>query len=215
MDAKTMSAMFDMAFPKEVIEIKECDPHDWIEDEVYFCKKCGCKENILVDRTFNFYDKPIAISAPYKRINHFKEQINNLCGFDNKVIPQSILDLCKDCKNQEEIKVVLQEHKLKAYYEHVYSIIKAQGKPIPYLDKREIDRLIFLFNSFLASYNKHKKLVNCISYHFILSVLLPLINRKDIVPHLYKLKNPRKIRDHMKIIKLIFTDLGWDLAVLN
>ena len=43
MDKKTMNALFDMAFPKEVIEIKECDPHDWIEDEVYFCKKCGWK----------------------------------------------------------------------------------------------------------------------------------------------------------------------------
>ena len=144
-------------------------------------------------------------------MNHFREQINNLCGFDNKVIPQHVLDLCKDCNNQEEIKIVLQENKLKAYYEHVYSLMKAQGKPIPYLDKREIDRLVFLFNSFLTSYNKHKKLVNCISYHFILSVLLPLIKRHDVIPYLYKLKNERKKREHLKVIRIIFQDLNWNL----
>ena len=205
-----MNALFDMAFPKEEVETKVCQ-HVWVEDEIYFCTKCGQKENVLVDRTFDFYDKPIAISAPYKRVNHFKEQINNLCGFDNKVIPQHVLDLCRDCKDQEEIKIVLQEYKFKPYYEHVYSLMKAQGKPIPYLDKREIDRLVFLFNSFLTSYNRHKKLVNCISYHFILSILLPLIKRQDVVPFLYKLKNERKRREHLKVCKLIFNELGWNL----
>ena len=205
-----MNAMFDLGFPKEEAETKECE-HEWVEDEVYFCIKCGCRENVLVDRTFNFYEKPISVSAPYKRVNHLKEQINNLCGFDNKVIPQHVLDLCRNCKDHEQIKVVLQENKLKAYYEHVYSLMKALEKPIPYLDKREIDRILFLFNSFLASYNRHKKLTNCISYHFILSVLLPLINRKDVVPYLYRLKNPRKQKDHMKVIRLIFTELNWDL----
>jgi hypothetical protein len=210
MNKATMNALFDMAFPKEEVETKVCQ-HVWVEDEIYFCTKCGCKENVLVDRTYNFYDKPIAISALYKRVNHFKEQINNLCGFDNKVIPQHVLDLCRDCKDQEEIKIVLQEYKFKPYYEHVYSLMKAQGKPIPYLDKREIDRLVFLFNSFLTSYNRHKKLVNCISYHFILSILLPLIKRQDVVPFLYKLKNERKRREHLKVCKLIFNELGWNL----
>ena len=214
MDKATLNALFDIGFAKEVVETKECD-HDWIEDEIYFCKKCGCKENVLVDRTFNFYDKPLAISAPYKRVNHFREKVNQLCCFDNKVIPQSVLDLCKDCKDHEEMKTLLQEHKLKSYYEHVYCIIKAQGKPVPYLDKREIDKLVFLFNQFLSAYNKYKRLTNCVSYHFILSILLPLIKRQDIVPYLYKLKNPRKQRDHIKVSKLIFTELGWDLDALN
>jgi hypothetical protein len=208
MDKKTMNALFDLGFQKEVIEPEECE-HEWVEDEVYFCKKCGCKENVLVDRTFNFYEKPLSISAPYKRVNHFKEKINQLCTFDNKLIPQSILDLCKDCIDHEQIKTVLQEHKLKSYYEHVYCIIKAQGKPVPYLDKREIDRLVFLFNEFLSTYNKHKRLSNCVNYHYILSKLLPLIKRNDIVPHLYKLKNPRKLKEHDKIVKLIFQDLNW------
>ena len=148
-------------------------------------------------------------------MNHFREKVNQLCGFDNKVIPQSVLDICKDCNNQEEIKVILQEHKLKPFYEHVYSLMKSLGKPIPYLDKREMDRLVFLFNSFLAVYNKHKRLTNCVSYHYILSILLPLINRKDVVPHLFKLKNLRKHREHTKVSRLIFTELGWNLDVLN
>ena len=209
MDKKTLNALFDLGFQKEVIETKECE-HDWIEDEVYFCTKCGCKENVLVDRTFNFYDKPLAVSAPYKRVNHLKEKVNQLCTFDNKVIPQSIIDLCKDCIDHEQIKTLLQEHKLKSYYEHVYCIIKAQGKPVHYLDKREIERLVFLFNQFLSTYNKHKKLTNCVNYHYILSKLLPLIKRNDVVPHLYKLKNPRKLKEHDRVVKLIFIELGWE-----
>ena len=214
MDKKTMDALFDIGFPKEEVETKECE-HVYVEDEVYFCTKCGCRENVLVDRTFNFYDKPLAVSAPYKRVNHFREKASQLCGFDNFTIPQTIIDLCRDCKDHEEIKTLLQKHKLKKYYEHVYSIIKALGRPIPYLDKREMDRLVFLFNSFLTSYNKHKRLTNCVSYHYILSILLPLINRKDVVPHLFKLKNLRKHREHTKVSRLIFTELGWNLDVLN
>ena len=209
-----MNALFDLGFPKEVIETEGCE-HIWVDDEVYFCTKCGLKENVLVERNYNFYDKPLPISAPYKRVNHFREKVFQLCTFDNKVIPQSILDLCKDCIDHEQIKTILQENKLKSYYEHVYCIIKAQGKPVPYLDKREIDRLVFLFNEFLSVYNKHKRLTNVVNYHFILSILLPLIKRQDVVPYLYRLKNARKQREHLKVIRIIFQELNWDLVALS
>ena len=107
------------------------------------------------------------------------------------------------------------ENKLKSFYEHVYCIIIAQGKPVPYLDKREIDRLVFLFNEFLSVYNKHKRLTNVVNYHFILSILLPLIKRQDVVPYLYKLKNARKQREHLKVIRIIFQELNWDLVALS
>jgi hypothetical protein len=88
--------------------------------------------------------------------------------------------------------------------------MKHLGKPIPFLDKLEVDKLVYLFNRFLEVYNKHKKLSNVINYHYLLSKLLPLINRRDVIPHLYKIRNHRKLREHDKTIALIFTELDWN-----
>jgi ATP-dependent exoDNAse (exonuclease V) beta subunit len=77
------------------------------------------------------------------------------------------------------------------------------------MDKPEIERLIYLFNRFNEVYEKNKKLTNAINYHYLLSKLLPLIQRPDVVPHLYRIRNPRKLKEHDKTINLVFTELEW------
>jgi DNA-directed RNA polymerase subunit M/transcription elongation factor TFIIS len=199
--------LFDLYFPKPVA--KQCT-HEFIEDGMLFCQKCGHTEPIIVEKKYNYVDRPMVVSVPYKATNHFKEKLNQLLALENVVVTKSILELCKDCKDHEAIKTVLQQHKQKRYYEHVYSVMKHLGKPIPFLDKLEVDKLVYLFNRFLEVYNKHKKLSNVINYHYLLSKLLPLINRRDVIPHLYKIRNHRKLREHDKTIALIFTELDWN-----
>ena len=199
--------LFDLYFPKPVV--KQCT-HEFIEDGMLYCQKCGHKEPVIVEKKYNYVDRPMVVSVPYKAANHFKEKINQLLALENLVVTKSILELCKDCKDHEAIKTVLQQHKQKRYYEHVYSVMKHLGKPIPLLDKLEIDKLVYLFNRFLEVYNKHKKLSNVINYHYLLGKLLPLINRCDVIPHLYKIRNHRKLREHDKTIALIFNELDWN-----
>jgi hypothetical protein len=129
-----------------------------------YCQKCGHKEPIIVEKKYNYVDRPMVVSVPYKATNHFKEKLNQLLALENVVVSKSILELCKDCKDHEAIKTVLQQHKQKRYYEHVYSVMKHLGKPIPFLDKLEVDKLVYLFNRFLEVYNKHKMLNNVINY---------------------------------------------------
>ena len=198
--------LFDLYFPKPVA--KQCT-HEFIEDGMLFCQKCGHTEPIIVEKKYNYVDRPMVVSVPYKRISHFKERLNQLMGLESIIVSEEVLELCRDCKDHEAIKSLLQKHKQKRYYEHAYSILKHLGKPIPFLDKPEIDRLVYLFNRFNEVYEKNKKLTNAINYHYLLGKLLPLINRHDIIPHLYRIRNPRKLKEHDKTINLVFTELEW------
>ena len=197
---------FSKYFPKE--SANQCC-HDFVEDGMFYCRKCGHSEPIIVEKKYTYVERPIVVSVPYKRINHFKERLTQLMGLENIVIPEEVLELCRGCKDHEEIKSLLQKNRQKKYYEHVYSILKHLGKPIPFLDKPEIERLIYLFNRFNEVYEKNKKLTNAINYHYLLSKLLPLIQRPDVVPHLYRIRNPRKLKEHDKTINLVFTELEW------
>ena len=198
--------LFDLYFPKQ--KAVECS-HLFIEDGMRYCQKCGHSEPIIVEKKYTYVDRPIVVSIPYKATNHLKEKLLQLCAMENVVVSSEILELCKDCNDHEAIKSTLQKHKQKRFYEHVYSILKHLGKPVPFLDRPEIEKLVYLFNRFLEVYHKHKRLRNVINYHYLLSKLLPLINRCDIIPHLYKIRNPRKLREHDKTVGLIFTELAW------
>ena len=202
-----MDALFDLYFPKPVVEY--CN-HEYVEDEMLYCLSCGHREPIIVEKKYNYVERPIIMSVPYKRISHFKERLNQLQALKNISITPEILDLCKDCKDHEEVKSLLQKHKQKNYYEHVYSILKHLGKPIIFLDKPETEKLVYLFNRFNEVYEQNKKLTNAINYHYLLSKLLPLIQRQDVIPHLYKIRNARKLRDHDTTINLVFRELDWN-----
>jgi len=198
--------LFDRYFPKQTV--KQCI-HEFVPDGMLYCKICGHCEPIIIEMKYTYADRPIITSIPYKRISHFKERLNQLQALENIVITEEILELCKDCKDHEAVKNMLQLHKQKRYYEHVYAILKHLGKPVIFLNKPEVDRLIYLFNRFNEVYEQNKKLTNAINYHYLLSKLLPLINRSDIIPHLYKIRNPRKLKEHDKTTLSIFTHLDW------
>jgi hypothetical protein len=158
----------------------------------------------MVDPFVEYKDRAIT-SSPYDKITHFKEKIDEISGL-SLMIPEDVMKVCLS-KTPEEVKIELQRHKLKKYYSYVYVILRQKGVVIPTLLQHEKDRLIRLFKEIEIIYSKIKKKSNMIAYHFLLSKMLPMIGRSDIVPFLYKLHSKRKIREYENLWEKILTML--------
>ena len=186
--------MFKEEFPNDPIETTQC-PHIYCLDEgVYICSRCHRIERGYVDPFVEYKDRPLSPSSPYDKMTHFKEKIDELC--DRVLIPDEVMDLCKDLTNQEDIRIRLHQHRMKKYYSCVYPIMRQKGIAIPVLFQQEKERLCRLFKQVEHAYIKVRKKTNMINYYFLLSKLLPMIGRSDIVPFLFILHSKRKIKEY-------------------
>jgi len=200
MNKKTMNALFD-AFKEEYAEPVVCDEptceHNFLlDDSMYICCHCSVIEYGITEPFFEYKDKPISPSSPYEKLTHFRETIEILSGSNSLCIPDEIMDICKNANGQEEIKQILQKHKLKRYYSCIYNIMRQKGVKIPALLQHDKDRLIQLFKQIEKVYNRIKRKSNMINYNFLLSRMLPMIGRKDLVPFLFVLHSKRKLKEY-------------------
>ena len=181
-----MNKLFDIAFPKEVIEIKEgCCGELINDDETLVCNKCFRCFPLFINVRQVYTD---ITPMPYVPASYMRQRINELMGKVDKDI-NPILDIIKDAKDTHEIYKLLKKNKLNNYYDTIYLIAKILKLPYPILSQQEEEKLIFLFNV-----NKcfQKKL----PYHFMLSKLLEQINRQDIIPFLHAVKNKHKLKEY-------------------
>jgi hypothetical protein len=197
MNKKEMDRVFDMflaEFPPVYEEPNQC-PHMYCLDEgVYICARCHRIERGYVDPFVEYKDRPLSPSSPYDKMTHFKEKLDELC--DRVLIPDEVMDVCKDLTNQEDIRVRLHQHRLKKYYPCVYQIMRQKGIAIPTLLQQEKERLCRLFKQVEHAYIKVRKKTNMINYSFLLSKLCPMIGRSDLVPYLFILHSKRKVREY-------------------
>ena len=194
-----MNALFDMfeqEFPEPVVcEKPGCEHHFMMDDGVYICSYCFVIEYGITDPFVEWKDRPLSPSSPYEKLTHFKEKLDELSGSNSLCIPKEVMELCTGM-HQEEIKQTLQKHKLKKYYSCVYLIMRQKGIKIPALLQHDKDRLINLFKQIEVVYNRIKKKTNMVSYHFLLSKMLPMIGRHDLVPFLFVLHSKRKLKEY-------------------
>ena len=200
-------AQFREEYPEQIEEECGCQ-HNFMDDGgIHICSLCFCIDYGITDPFVEYKDRPLPPSSPYEKLTHFKEKIEELSGSNTVLIPDEIMELCKNANNQEEIKTVLQLHKQKKYYSCVYLIMRQKGIQIPQLFQHEKERLIRLFKQIEAIYNKIKRKTNMINYHFLLSKMLPMIGRADLVPFLFVLHSARKKKEYdllwQKLIKLL------------
>jgi len=199
MNKKQINAMFDL-FKEEFAEPIVCDApkceHNFMYDDgIYICGHCSVIEYGITEPFIEWSDRPIPPSSPYEKLTHFKEKLDELSGSNSLCIPEEVMKLCVD-NHQEEIKLILQKHKLKKYYSCVYLIMRQKGIKVPILLQNEKDRLISLFKQIETIYNRVKRKTNMINYHFLLSRMLPRIGRKDLVPFLFVLHSKRKLKEY-------------------
>jgi len=193
-----MDRLFDLflkEFPPDYKEEHVSCPHLFCLDEgIYICARCHRIERGYVDPFIEYKDRPLSPSSPYDKMTHFKEKLDELC--DRVLIPDEVMDLCKDLTNQEDIRIMLHRHRLKKYYSCVYPIMRQKGIPIPTLLQTEKERLCRLFKQVEHAYIKVRKKTNMINYYFLLSKLLPMIGRQDLVPFLFILHSKRKVKEY-------------------
>jgi hypothetical protein len=203
MNKKQMDAIFD-AFKQEIDELNICETpcetpkceHNFMYDDgIYICGHCSIIEYGITEPFIEWKDRPLPPSSPYEKLTHFKEKLDELSGSNSLCIPNEVMSVCTGT-HQEEIKQTLQKHKLKRYYSCVYLIMRQKGIKIPTLLQNEKDRLINLFKQIETVYHRIKRKTNMINYHFLLSRMLPMIGRKDLVPFLFVLHSKRKLKEY-------------------
>lgn len=194
-----MNALFDMfkeEFPESTVcEKPTCEHHYMMDDGMYVCVHCFKIEYGITDPFIEWKDRPAPPPTAYEKQTHFKEKLDELSCANSLCIPDDVMELCTGT-HQEDIKASLQKHKLKKYYPCVYLIMKQKGIKIPSLSQHEKERLINLFKQIETVYNRIKRKTNMISYHFLLSRMLPMIGRRDLVPFLFVLHSKRKLKEY-------------------
>jgi hypothetical protein len=199
MNKRQMNALFDMfkeEFPEPAkCESLKCGHHFMMDDGIYICSHCFVIEYGITDPFVEYKDRPIPPSSPYEKLTHFKETIEILAGSNSLCIPEEVMEICTGT-HQEDIKLSLQKNKLKKYYSCVYLIMRQKGIKIPALLQHDKEKLIRLFKQIETVYNRIKRKTNMINYHFLLSRMLPMIGRSDLVPFLFVLHSARKKKEY-------------------
>jgi hypothetical protein len=180
---------FDKYFPRPELKRFVCE-HDFVPDGQLICRTCGVQVPELVNPFVPFRERS-ALNTPYCKTSHFKSKLDELCCTEPVVIPNDVMEICKECFTPETVRVMLQRHRLKAHYSHIYIILKQKGVDIPAISFQEREQLIHLFKRVVLAYGKLGK-SNIICIHFILSKLFSEIGREEMTPFLFALKSRKK-----------------------
>lgn len=186
-------------FEKLKIERTVCE-HEFVVDGHAICLRCGHSEPELVNPYIPYRERS-AVNTPYCKTSHFKSKLDELCATEPVVIPTDVMELCKDCHTPETVRAMLQRHRLKQHYSHVYIILKRKGVDIPAITHSEREQLIRSFKQVVQAYGKLGK-SNIICIHFILAKLFLEIDRPDVIPFLFVLKSAKKRAEYSAL---------WDL----
>jgi len=163
-------------------------------DDWYECRHCHVIQPLFVEAV-NASSQSYYINMAYTPVTHFKSRLAQLQGKENKILPDHVLEKCKDCKTIVEIQKVLQEQHLPKYYKHKMKIAQSIGLVIPSLTRDEEDQILSIFrNKFPMVQTK-----NHIPYQYMLYKLMTLIGRKDVHPYLEITKDKKKLQRYHDI----------------
>lgn len=196
-----------------------------IADGSYICKDCGLVVNTIIDSDRPNYKDHIPDSAgnAYKKINHFKEQLNQLQARETTHISDDILNLCKkECKrlnidlkhlNVKLMRKILKKIGHEKKYEHVFYIInKLNGLDPPILKREQEDKMCQMFIQTLNPFEKYKEKDrhNHLKYGYVIRKLFQLINLDSFMQYYPQLKNKAKLKSHDEVWNKICDELNWE-----
>lgn len=169
----------------------------------------------------------------YKRLNHLREFLRSLQGF-NQAVPESVFERVKkyfqrsslnSCEiNATRVRNCLKKLKFNKYYETSHYIAKELNPSFklftidPYYEELLISQFVRLEKPFERIRSKHfPKRKNFLSYSHVVLHLNILNNRRDLNENVFILKSSKLAHFQEKLIKLIFNELGWkfEYAIIN
>jgi hypothetical protein len=179
-----------------------------VEESSYICPDCGEMEFVIIDE-----DRQIKEYSPYKRVNHFKEWLNQLQAKEiTEITPdvfEHIVSELNKYKNndlsligRDKMQDILKKLGYNKLYEHIPFILnKLIGVDPPKIDRETEDKFIEMFTIIQEPWElyKPKGRKNFLSYPYILYKFSELVERDDLLSFFPMLQAP----------KLMEQDLIW------
>ncbi len=189
-----------------------------IEDSSYICPDCGDMEFIIIDE-----DKQIKEYSPYRRINHFKEWLNQLQAKEiteiSEEIFQNIVNELNKYKNidintigRDKMQDILKKLGYNKLYEHIPFILnKLIGIDPPKIDRSTEERFIEMFTIIQEPWEiyKPKGRKNFLSYPYILYKFSELLERDDLL-NFFPMLQPQKLMEQDLIWQKFCKHLKWE-----
>lgn len=197
-----------------------------MHDGCVFCSECFTQEIILVDHEKPSYKDPPKeiISYAYKRINHFKEWLNQIQGKETTDVPDSVYDsIMLEIRKEKipnlanlkiaKVKAILKKLKIHRCYDHVPHIIyRLNGIPVPHMSPELEERLCHMFYQIQVPFMRHAppKRKNFLSYSYVLHKFMQLLEQDQYLPSFPLLKSRVKLHNQDITWKKICDDLNWE-----
>jgi len=184
----------------------------------YICPYCGDVDTIILDE-----DKQIKDYSPYRRLNHFKEWLNQFQAKQSPEIPEQVfIDIVKELnKNfitdlstitRVKMKNILKKLKYNNYYEHIHYIINKLNTLPPPKITRDMERVfISMFIKIQDPWEKHKNInrKNFLSYSYVLHKFCELLELDHLLECFPLHKDSDKIMENDQLWCKICKDLNW------
>jgi len=200
---------------------KECNFEKIFDLSVsaYICQNCGDVEDIILDE-----DRQIKDYSPYKRINHFREWLNQFQAKQSPEIPEYIFkDIINELNknrivdlstlNRTKMKAILKKLNYNNYYEHIHYIINKLSNIPPPKITRDMERIfIKMFNKIenLWQHFKSPDRKNFLSYPYVLYKFCELLELDHLLPCFQLHKAHDKLMENDEIWKRICDVLNWE-----
>jgi len=188
-------------------------------ESAYICQCCGDSENIILDE-----DRQIKDYSPYKRLNHFREWLNQFQAKQNPDISEQVfIDIVRELNknrvidlsilNKKNMKIILKKLGYNIYYEHIaYIINKLNNLPPPKIT-RDMEKLfISMFYKIQDPWEKFKQpdRKNFLSYSYVLHKFCELLELDHLLECFPLHKDPNKIMENDQIWEKICKFLNWE-----
>jgi predicted RNA-binding Zn-ribbon protein involved in translation (DUF1610 family) len=188
-------------------------------ESAYICPFCGDSEIIILDE-----DRQIKDYSPYRRLNHFREWLNQFQAKQSPDIPEQVfIDIVRELNknritdlgilNKKNMKAILKKLGYNIYYEHVaYIINKLNNLPPPKIT-RDMEKLfISMFFQIQDPWEQYKQpdRKNFLSYSYVLNKFCELLELDHLLDCFPLHKDPDKIMENDQIWEKICKQLNWE-----
>lgn len=200
---------------------KECHIEKNLDmsESAYICPCCGDSEMIILDE-----DRQIKDYSPYRRLNHFREWINQFQAKQSPNIPEQVfIDIVKELNknriidlailNKKNMKLILKKLEYNIYYEHVaYIINKLNNLPPPKITRDMEKIFISMFYKIQDPWEMYKQVnrKNFLSYSYVLHKFCELLELDHLLECFPLHKDHDKIMENDQIWEKICKYLNWE-----
>jgi hypothetical protein len=185
----------------------------------YVCQCCGDVEEIILDE-----DRQIKDYSPYRRINHFREWLNQFQAKQSPEIKEEvytdiIIELNKNRindfteLNKKKMKLILKKLGYNSYYEHIHYIINKLSNLPPPKITRDMEKIfIKMFTKIEGPWEIYKQPTrkNFLSYSYVLYKFCELLELDHLLDCFTLHKDPNKLMENDDIWKKICSNLNWE-----